>query len=215
MADTTLANLTSGTAEGTDIIYAVKDPAGTPVDRKLTLSSIKDYVLGLANTWTQNQTFSGGVNKVTITAPAVGATLTIADGKTLTANNSITLAGTDATTMTFPSTSATLARTDAANTFTGNQTLGSSAQLLWSTDLVLSRRGAANLGLGAVDDATPIAQTLSVQSVVAGTTDTAGTDFTITGSQGTGTGAGGALVFKVAPAGSSRWGSGSMCSSPR
>jgi hypothetical protein len=62
------------------------------------------------------------VNKMTITAPATSSTLTIADGKTLTANHSLTLAGTDSTTMTFPSTSATIARTDAAQTFTGAQT---------------------------------------------------------------------------------------------
>ena len=62
------------------------------------------------------------INKVAITAPATSATLTIANGKTLTANHSLTLAGTDSTTMTFPSTSATIARTDAAQTFTGNQT---------------------------------------------------------------------------------------------
>lgn len=62
------------------------------------------------------------VNKVIITPPAVGATLTIADSKTLTVNNSLTLAGTDSTTMTFPSTSAAIARTDAAQTFTGTQT---------------------------------------------------------------------------------------------
>lgn len=42
------------------------------------------------------------INKVAITAPASSATLTIADGKTLTASNSLTLAGADATTMTFP-----------------------------------------------------------------------------------------------------------------
>ncbi|MCC7436249.1 hypothetical protein IT402_00005, partial [Candidatus Nomurabacteria bacterium] len=48
-------------------------------------------------------------------------TLTGAAGKTLTFNNSITLAGTDSTTMTFPSTSATIARTDAGQTFTGTQ----------------------------------------------------------------------------------------------
>ncbi len=63
------------------------------------------------------------VNKVAITAPASSATLTIANGKALAANNSITLAGTDGTVMTFPSTSATIARTDAANTFTGTQTM--------------------------------------------------------------------------------------------
>jgi len=62
------------------------------------------------------------VNKVAITAPVTGATLTIAEGKTLTANHSLTLAGTDGTTMTFPTTNATVARTDAAQTFTGNQT---------------------------------------------------------------------------------------------
>ena len=48
------------------------------------------------------------VNKVTITAPATSATLTVADGKTLTASNSITLAGTDSTTMTFPPASASV-----------------------------------------------------------------------------------------------------------
>lgn len=63
------------------------------------------------------------INKVTITAPASSATLTIATGKTLTISNSLTLSGTDGTTMTFPSTSATVARTDAANTFTGHQTI--------------------------------------------------------------------------------------------
>jgi hypothetical protein len=63
------------------------------------------------------------INKVAVTAPATSATLTIADGKTLTASHSLTLAGTDSTTMTFPSTSASIARTDAAQTFTGNQTI--------------------------------------------------------------------------------------------
>lgn len=46
----------------------------------------------------------------------------VASGKKLTVSNTLTLAGTDGTTMTFPTTSATLARTDAANTFTGTQT---------------------------------------------------------------------------------------------
>ena len=64
------------------------------------------------------------INKVIITAPTNNATLTIADGKTLTASNSITLSGTDATSMTFPSSNATIARTDAAQTFTGIQTFG-------------------------------------------------------------------------------------------
>ena len=50
-----------------------------------------------------------------------------ASGKIGTFSNTLTLAGTDGTTMTFPSTSATIARTDAANTFTGVQTFSSTA----------------------------------------------------------------------------------------
>lgn len=49
-------------------------------------------------------------------------TLTLGASKTLTVSNTLTLAGTDSTVMTFPATSATIARTDAANTFTGVQT---------------------------------------------------------------------------------------------
>ena len=59
----------------------------------------------------------------------------------------------------------------------------------------------ATLQLGAADAASPVAQTLQVQNVVAGTSNTAGANLTINGSRGTGTGAGGSLVFQVAPAG--------------
>ena len=62
------------------------------------------------------------INKMAITAPATSSTLEVADGKTFTVNHSLTLTGTDTTTMTFPATSATIARTDAAQTFTGDQT---------------------------------------------------------------------------------------------
>ncbi len=62
-------------------------------------------------------------SKLTLTNPATAATLTIADNKTVTVNNTMTLAGADSTTMTFPATSATIARTDAANTFIGHQTI--------------------------------------------------------------------------------------------
>lgn len=88
---------------------------------------------------------SSGANTITILAAgtsaifvAVVATPTTAanwasrylglvttSGKVLTANNSLTLAGTDSTTMTFPSTSATIARTDSAQTLTGIQTFSS------------------------------------------------------------------------------------------
>ena len=69
-------------------------------------------------------------------------------------------------------------------------------------DLFLERAGAANLRFGAPDAAAPVAQTLSVQNVVAGTNNTAGANLTIVGSIGTGTGTGGAINFQTAPAGS-------------
>jgi hypothetical protein len=65
-------------------------------------------------------------NGLSLTAAAAG--FTIAGGttsKTLTVSNTLALSGTDSTTMTFPSTSATIARTDAGQTFTGIQTMTS------------------------------------------------------------------------------------------
>jgi hypothetical protein len=98
------------------------------------------------------------VNKLAITAPATASTLTIADGKvltsnntltlagtdgkTLTVNNSLTLSGTDATVMTFPATTASLARIDAAQTFAGNQTF--SGAIITSTQ-TLSGAGAVDI----------------------------------------------------------------------
>ncbi len=65
------------------------------------------------------------VNGLTITSTT--GTLTLGSAKTLTVNNSLAFTGTDSTTMTFPTTSATIARTDAAQTFTGVQTMTSPA----------------------------------------------------------------------------------------
>ncbi len=87
------------------------------------------------------------LNKVTVTAPASSATLTIADGKTLTVSNTLTLAGTNSTVMTFPTTSATIARTDAANTFTGTQTVGA---------LVVTGLTQAPIGVGSSVSATAV-----------------------------------------------------------
>jgi hypothetical protein len=240
------------------------------------------------------------INKVTVTAPATGATLTLADGSTLATSGaySTTFTTTGTTTLTLPTsgtvtalgnsttgsgsivlatsptlttpnlgTPSTLTLTNATGlpvggisatgtpssttylrgdgswqTISTGLTIGTTAtsggaagqimfdtgsvlqessNLLWdntnyvlsvlqntgtfklgaSSDVILKRRAAANFQLGAADAAAPVAQTLSVQSVVAGTSNTAGTNFTINGSQGTGTGAGGSIIFQVAPAG--------------
>lgn len=119
---TAFNNITGYTASGatgttsTNLVFSTSPTLVTPV-------------LGVAT--------ATSINKVTITAPATSAILTIADaktvthnstttfagtdGKTLTINKTLTLDGTDSTTMTFPSTSATIARTDAGQTFTGVQ----------------------------------------------------------------------------------------------
>src|SRR5271170_1420186 len=54
------------------------------------------------------------VNGLTVTTST--GTLTVANGKTATINNTLTLAGTDSTTMTFPSASATITQTIASGT---------------------------------------------------------------------------------------------------
>jgi hypothetical protein len=54
-----------------------------------------------------------------------GSKLAMVAAKTLTVNNSITLAGTDATTMTFPSTSGTVVTTAASQTLTNKTITGS------------------------------------------------------------------------------------------
>lgn len=115
---TTNANLTGViTSVGNATSIASQTGTGTKfvVDTSPTLVT---PVLGVAT--------ASSINKVAITAPATSATLTIADGKTLVASNSLTLAGTDSTVMTFPTTSATIARTDSAQTFSGNQTFSGS-----------------------------------------------------------------------------------------
>lgn len=81
-----------------------------------------------------------------------------------------------------------------------------------SGDLFLGRNGPANLRLGAADSAAPVGQSLSVQSVAAGVLDVAGSSLTINGSVGTGSGAGGPIIFRTAPAGAS--GAGQNALSP-
>ena len=115
---TTNANLTGPiTSVGNATSIASQTGTGTKfvVDNTPTLIT---PVLGVAT--------ATSINKMAITAPATSSTLAVADGKTFTASKTLTLTGTDSTTMTFPTTSATIARTDAAQTFTGAQTFNAS-----------------------------------------------------------------------------------------
>jgi len=79
----------------------------------------------------------------------------------------------------------------------------SSSNALATADTYFRRSAAANIAFGTTDAASPVAQTLSVQNVVGGTSNTAGATWTLAGSRGTGTGAGGSIIFQTAPAGSS------------
>lgn len=123
----------SGTSTGTTTLANANSGAS---NFTLTLPAATDTVADLAGTQAfTNKSYNGN------TWTAGTGTLTLAAGKTLTASNSLTLAGTDATTMTFPTTSASIARTDAANTFTGTQTFGA----ITSTGIIGMTGGAISL----------------------------------------------------------------------
>lgn len=112
---------------------------------------------------------SSGGNTILILAPGCSAEITciltsgttasswnymyegslVTSGKKLSVSNTLTLAGTDSTTMTFPSTSATIARTDAAQTFTGIQTI---TQIdLGNTDTSITRAAAGIIAVEGVN----------------------------------------------------------------
>lgn len=92
-------------------------------------TGITSFGTGVATALGQNVTGSGGmvlatsptlvtptlgaatatsINKLTLTAPATSATLTLTDGKTLAVTNTLTFSGTDSTVMTFPPASASV-----------------------------------------------------------------------------------------------------------
>lgn len=119
---TKISALSAGTTiAGTEVFPGVQSAATV----KFTFAQVATY-LGISN-------------------PANGSALALASNKTLTVNNSLTLAGTDATTLTFPTTSATIARTDAAQTFTGLQTFGTAGISLGTSTIANTAADAVNI----------------------------------------------------------------------
>lgn len=116
-----------------NLAAAMSDKTGTGVLVFATSPTLVTPILGVAT--------ATSINGLTITT-STGA-LTIANGKTATFNNTITFAGTDSTQMTFPSSSATIARTDAGQTFTGTQIM-TSPKILTS---ILDTNGNVVIGL--------------------------------------------------------------------
>lgn len=147
--------LTSGTGigswnytyNGLKTSVASTSAASLTVNTQLILSGSNNTTMTLPTTSATlartdaGQTFTGTNAFGVITATTLNGntfttgtyTLTGTAAKTLNFTNSLTLSGTDSTTMTFPGTSATIARTDAAQTFTGVQTLSSAPVLSTST----------------------------------------------------------------------------------
>lgn len=116
----------SSVATGTTRTATMPDASGTMT--LLGNASTGSGSVVLANTPTLITPALGAatatsINGLTITSST--GTLTITNGKTLSVAKSLTLDGTDSTTMTFPSTNATIARTDAGQTFTGVQSMTS------------------------------------------------------------------------------------------
>jgi hypothetical protein len=122
------------TPSSANLRSVVTDETGTGALVFANTPTLVTPVLGVAT--------ATSVNKMAITAPATSSTLAVADGKTFTVSRSLTLTGTDTTTMTFPSTSATIARTDAAQTFTGSQTFSNA---IIGAVQALSGPGAVNI----------------------------------------------------------------------
>jgi len=129
------------TPSSANLLAAMTDKTGTGVLVFATSPTLVTPILGVAT--------ATSINKLLITSPTTNATLTILDGKTFTVNKTITLEGTDSTVMTFPSSSATIARTDAGQTFTGTQTI---TQIdLGNADTSLTRSAAGIVAVEGVD----------------------------------------------------------------
>ena len=115
-------NLAIPTFSGTGGKTLLNNSGATITAGVITATGFAGPLNGTLGATTPSTAVVTSINKMAITAPATSSTLAVADGKTLTANKTLTLDGTDSTTQTFPTTSATIARTDAAQTFTGAQT---------------------------------------------------------------------------------------------
>ncbi len=108
----------TGTASSNVRIFTSTAAGNTPADN---LPTEKVTIDGAGTMTVVGGVVAASYNKVLITAPSNTATLTLANAKTVTINNSLTFAGTDATTMTFPGTSQTVAGLTSTQTLTNKR----------------------------------------------------------------------------------------------
>lgn len=153
-------------------VWTTATGTGAPV--RAESPSLTTPVLGAAT--------ATSINGLTLTSST--GTFTLTNAKTLAVTNTLTLSGTDGTTMTFPTTSATLARTDAANTFTGTQTIGALVATTVNGNTVSTGTGTLTLGAGSTL-ATSATNSITLTSTGATniTLPTTGTLATLAGSE--------------------------------
>lgn len=191
-----------GTANTSDRTYTLPDMSGTMTVLGNTSTGSGNVVLATSPTLTTpvlgvSSGTSLALGGATIGTDALGVAGTATVSTTLTANTSLV-------------SPILVQSSDNARLTAGGVRIQSSQSLGWSAsggssvaaDVFLTRGAPAAIQHGAADAASPVAQTVKFQDVVAGTSNTVGANATIQGSAGTGTGAGGSLVFQVAPAGS-------------
>ena len=115
--------------------------AGTETftNKTLTSPTLTTPTLGVASATT--------INKVTLTAPATESTLTIADGKTLTASNTLTFTGTDSSSVAF-GTGGTVVYTNVA-TLSSLTSIGTIGTGTWQGTLIGATYGGTGVNNGA------------------------------------------------------------------
>jgi hypothetical protein len=115
----TYPNPSLGSFTSANLAAALTDETGSG---KAVFDTNPNFSAGIA---VVGNAAAGTFNNVAIATLGATAGVLLASGKTLGVNNSITLNGTDLTAMTLPTTNATIARTDAGQTFNGTQVFSS------------------------------------------------------------------------------------------
>ena len=113
----------------------ISDETGSGALVFATSPTLVTPVLGVAS--------ATSVNKLTITTPATGSTLTIIDGKTLTVSNTLTFNGTDASTVAF-GTGGTVAYTN-VSTLSSLSSVGTIATGTWNATTIGTIYGGTGL----------------------------------------------------------------------
>lgn len=128
------------------------------------------------------------INKLTITAPATGSTLAIADGKTLTVSNTLTFTGTDTSSVAFGAGGTVLYTASTVPLTVGSTTIasGTNTRVLFDNSGVLGEyviSGTGNVAMTTSPTFTTPALGAATATTINGNTFTTGT-YTITGQAG-------------------------------